>query len=694
MVPIFINNMKMYVKKNSTVLQACLQNNIRVPSFCFHEQLNIAGNCRMCLVEIEKSPKPMVACALPITENMRIYTETPLVRKAREAVLEFLLINHPLDCPICDQGGECDLQDQTILFGTDRTRFYTYKRTVEDKNCGALIKTIMTRCIHCTRCVRFSTEISGQRFFGTTGRGKFTEIGTYIEKIFKSDISGNVIDLCPVGALTAKPYAFKARSWEYQSIEGVDFTENFGSNIKIDIKGNKIFRILPNLNKDLNEEWISDRIRFCFDGFYINRILNNFIQVFHEENKKFTQISLNTIYLNFFLNLRQKNLLKKNFNHFNPFLKEKCFIGSLFSIGENISDYNELNLLKEFFNKFFYTNSIFQIKSSGEEDFRYYFAFNSLIKNLKKFKVFFIVNYDLKINNPVLAAKLFQLKKHNNISIFIIGPSIFTYSLSNFTQLSLKPSNFTNILCGTFPFFFNFKGKKFPIIYILGKDFFFPKLENYNLIFFYQKLIKQLHNNKCLLELSILYNTPNGLSIKEIGNFPLNSFLKKNTQIKSFAYNINIQNNESFLNLNKNIKLYNIYFGAYIDSSLFSKNQFIFSIPNIFEKNFNFLNSNYEFSFIPKIINNLTESSKNLKDILSHIFMIKISQKLHFNNEDVLKKTHHIIVQNNFNRKYINYQYIPYYHYNDSLRINSIARLSPTLSNAYNKKKPVSSFDL
>jgi NADH dehydrogenase (ubiquinone) Fe-S protein 1 len=211
MVKVFINNKAVLVQNNTSVLEACEKIGILIPRFCYHERLNVAGNCRMCLVEVEKSPKPVTSCAFPVAPGMRVYTDTPLVQKARENILEFLLINHPLDCPICDQGGECDLQEQSLTFGSDRSRFFFKKRSVQDKQCGPLIKTIMTRCIHCTRCVRFFQDIAGDTNFGTTLRGQETEIGSYIGKILVSELSGNVIDLCPVGALTSKPYAFVTR---------------------------------------------------------------------------------------------------------------------------------------------------------------------------------------------------------------------------------------------------------------------------------------------------------------------------------------------------------------------------------------------------------------------------------------------------------------------------------------------------
>ncbi len=259
MVEITINGIKRKVKPGLTIMQACELNNISIPHFCYHDKLSIAGNCRMCLVEVIENPnnplvKRIASCARNVSSGMDIYTNTALVKKAREGVLEFLLANHPLDCPICDQGGECDLQDQSVIFGGDRGRFYELKRATEDKNCGPLVKTLMTRCIHCTRCIRFSTEVAGVPIMGTTGRGADMEVGFYIEKVLASEVSGNVIDLCPVGALTSKPYAFTARSWELRSFNSIDLFDAFGSNIRVDVRGSSIMRILPRINDSLNED--------------------------------------------------------------------------------------------------------------------------------------------------------------------------------------------------------------------------------------------------------------------------------------------------------------------------------------------------------------------------------------------------------------------------------------------------------
>ena len=273
MTTVTINGKTTTVPEGITIIQACEIADVEVPRFCYHERLAIAGNCRMCLVEVEgMPPKPVASCAMPITEGMKIHTDTPMVKKAREGVMEFLLANHPLDCPICDQGGECDLQDQAYQYGAGKSEYHEHKRSVIDKNMGPLVKTQMTRCIHCTRCVRFVEDVAGTTELGAVNRGEGMEITTYLEKSIKSELSGNIIDLCPVGALTSKPYAFKARSWELKKTETIDVMDAVGSNIRIDSRGVEVMRILPRLNEEINEEWISDKTRFCYDGLRYQRL--------------------------------------------------------------------------------------------------------------------------------------------------------------------------------------------------------------------------------------------------------------------------------------------------------------------------------------------------------------------------------------------------------------------------------------
>jgi len=272
----FVDGKKVLVDPGTTVLQAAAMVGVEIPRFCYHDRLSIAGNCRMCLVEVEKSAKPVAACAMPVMNGWKVNTGSNFTRKAREGVMEFLLVNHPLDCPICDQGGECDLQDQSMAFGSDRSRFtdseFGGKRAVEDKNIGPLIKTVMTRCIHCTRCVRFSSEVAGVEDLGTTGRGNNMQIGTYVEKMIMSELSGNVIDLCPVGALTSKPYAFMARPWETRKTESIDVLDALGSNIVVTHRTGEVLRIMPRMNEDINEEWLSDKSRFACDGLKRQRL--------------------------------------------------------------------------------------------------------------------------------------------------------------------------------------------------------------------------------------------------------------------------------------------------------------------------------------------------------------------------------------------------------------------------------------
>ena len=271
MAKLTINGREIEVPNGLTVLQACELAGIEIPRFCYHERLSVAGNCRMCLVEMERAPKPIASCAIPVNDGMVIHTDTPTVQKARQGVMEFLLINHPLDCPICDQGGECDLQDQAMAYGYDRSRYNENKRAVPDKYMGPLIKTIMTRCIQCTRCVRFATEVAGVEDIGLLNRGEKVEITT-LEQAIDSEMSGNLVDVCPVGALTSKPYAFNARPWELRKTNSIDVMDAVGSNIRVDARGREVMRVLPRLHEDVNEEWISDKTRHACDGLRRQRL--------------------------------------------------------------------------------------------------------------------------------------------------------------------------------------------------------------------------------------------------------------------------------------------------------------------------------------------------------------------------------------------------------------------------------------
>lgn len=411
-----INNKQVNINKAGlTIIQACSNNNIEVPRFCYHEKLSIAGNCRMCLVEVENSIKPVASCAMPVMPNMKIFTNTKLIKKAREGILEFLLINHPLDCPICDQGGECDLQDQVMVFGSDRGRFYEYKRAVEDKDCGPLIKTLMTRCIHCTRCVRFANEIGGVNFFGVTGRGSKMEIGMYIKQIFESELSGNVIDLCPVGALTSKPYAFVARPWELKSIETFDCLDNLCSKIKIDYRGNNILRVLPIVNQSFNEDWVDDKTRFSFDGFFNKRIETPMMR--RIVGSCFSDFSLLTV------SWKKVLLAIRGYFERSEFTNSvKGFIGSLIELESAISFKDLLNRLGSscLFNK-----DLLNLPTNLHKDF----TFKLNMKEIDQVDLFIFIGLNIRIEYPILNSRLRSSIIKGGIPTFSFGQKYnLTYS--------------------------------------------------------------------------------------------------------------------------------------------------------------------------------------------------------------------------------------------------------------------------
>lgn len=412
MLKVYVNNLKVFVQPNTTVLEACETIGIEIPRFCYYEKLSIAGNCRMCLVEIEKSPKPVVSCAMPVMSGMRIFTNTPLVKKAREGVLEFLLLNHPLDCPICDQGGECDLQDQAMTFGTDRSRFYDFKRGTEDKNIGPLIKTIMTRCIHCTRCVRFAAEIAGIADLGTTARGIQTEIGTYVEKVFQSELSGNIVDLCPVGALTSKPYAFVARPWELRTVDSIDISDAIGSNIRIDYKETEIVRILPRLNEEINEEWISNKTRFMYDGLKRQRLVSPYIK------------SINTLIAsNWIDSLSIIKIITES-----EIFSNKNIVGIC---GAN-NDLETLLSFKNFINSLGSENVGFERSLNTDNTFSFNYTFNNNFKEIEKSDFCLLIGVNPRYEGSLLNVRLRKRFFEGGFKIVSVGaPVNLTYPVTH-----------------------------------------------------------------------------------------------------------------------------------------------------------------------------------------------------------------------------------------------------------------------
>ena len=405
---ITINGKIIEFENGMTVLQACELADVEIPRFCYHERLSIAGNCRMCLVEMEKSAKPIASCAMPAAEGMNIKTNTKLVEKARKGVMEFLLANHPLDCPVCDQGGECDLQDQSLYYGVDKSRFVENKRSVKDKYMGPLIKTHMTRCIHCTRCIRFATEVAGVSEIGAIGRGENTEITTYLEKSMVSELSGNVIDLCPVGALTSKPYAFEARPWELKKTESIDVMDAVGSNIRVDTYGWEVKRVLPRLNEEINEEWISDKTRYACDGLLNQRLDTPYVK--HEGR-----------------------LVKSNWDDVLKIISDKITELKPEEVAGHIGQMSSMETILAF-KKFFDTIRSKNIDFRNKE--RYYnynqrpnYLFNSSIKNIEKADVILLIGTNPRHEATMINARIRKAKLQNkNLNIFSIGdPGDLTY---------------------------------------------------------------------------------------------------------------------------------------------------------------------------------------------------------------------------------------------------------------------------
>lgn len=400
MIKVEVNGKPVEIPAGATVMAACEEAGLTIPRFCYHDRLSIAGNCRMCLVEVEKSPKPVASCAMPAMPGMKIKTETQLVKKAREGVMEFLLANHPLDCPICDQGGECDLQDQSMYFGGDRSRFREWKRSVEDKNLGPLVKTVMTRCIHCTRCVRFAAEIAGVPLLGTTGRGSATEIGTYVEKVFDSEVSGNVIDLCPVGALTSKPYAFRARPWELKHTESVDVLESTCASIRVDTRGPEILRILPRLNEEVNEEWIGDKSRYAFDGLKRQRLDTPLLK----KDGEFVPVDWAEALLaiqNAAKGVRGKDML---------------------AVTGDLADAESTIALKDLFNRLGSANLAHTQELSQSADSRAGYLFNSTLAGIEEADLVLLVDSNPRMEAPLVATRLRKMVRANLLKVWSVGP--------------------------------------------------------------------------------------------------------------------------------------------------------------------------------------------------------------------------------------------------------------------------------
>ena len=496
---IIINGTEIEFEKGMTVLQACELANVEIPKFCYHEKLSIAGNCRMCLVELEKSAKPIASCAMPATEGMNIKTNTELVEKARKGVMEFLLANHPLDCPVCDQGGECDLQDQSLYYGVDKSRFSENKRAVKDKYMGPLIKTQMTRCIHCTRCIRFAQEIAGIPEIGAIGRGEDMEITTYLEQSMKSELSANVIDLCPVGALTSKPYAFEARPWELKKTESIDVMDAVGSNIRVDTYGWEVKRILPRLNNEINEEWISDKTRYSCDGLLKQRLDVPYIK---KENK----------------------LVKSTWDEAINLIVEKIKDLKPEEIAGHIGDMVSLENSYAFKSFFQNLNS----KNFEHREKRYYlnpkerinYIFNTSIQGILESDLILLVGCNPRHEATMVNAKIRKAFIENKVPIYSIGnPGELTY---NYQVIGDNIKDLISLIKKENEFSKKFISSKKPII-VMGES----ALELNNGKFIFEEIKNFLFKNNLITKewnsLNILPQNASTVGSTDLGLFSISN---------------------------------------------------------------------------------------------------------------------------------------------------------------------------
>jgi NADH-quinone oxidoreductase subunit G len=439
-----IDGKEMEVPAGITILQACELAGIEIPRFCYHERLSIAGNCRMCLVEVKPGPpKPQASCALPVADKQEIFTNTPMVTKARNGVMEFLLINHPLDCPICDQGGECDLQDQAMAYGFDRSRYHENKRAVPDKELGPLVKTSMNRCIHCTRCIRFATEVAGVEQLGATGRGESMEVTTYVEEALQTELAGNLVDLCPVGALTAKPYAFEARSWEMRKTESVDVFDALGANIRIDTRGAQVMRVLPRLNDDVNEEWISDKSRHAIDGLRHQRLDRPYVRV----KGKLVEATWDDAFAAIAAKLKPLDGSKVA-----AIVGDQCDAESMVALKDLMAGLGSTNI------------DCRQDGAKLDASVRGGYIFNPGVKGIDQADAILLVGTNPRWESPVLNARIRKRYLSGRCAIGSVGPAVdLTYPVE---RLGAGPASLADIAAGKGSFAEKFKAAKNPLVIV------------------------------------------------------------------------------------------------------------------------------------------------------------------------------------------------------------------------------------
>ena len=662
-----INNIDIEIEEGLTVLQACEKAGVEIPRFCYHERLSIAGNCRMCLVEMEKSPKPIASCAMPAIDGMNIKTNTPLVEKARKGVMEFLLANHPLDCPVCDQGGECDLQDQSMFYGVDKSRFKENKRQVPEKNLGPLIKTIMTRCIHCTRCIRFATEVAGVEELGAIGRGEDMQITTYLEKSMESEMSGNVVDLCPVGALTSKPYVFEARPWDLKKTETIDVMDAVGSNIRVDTYEWEVKRVLPRINEDINEEWISDKTRHACDGLLNQRLDTPYIK-------------------------KDGALIKSSWKEAFKLIKNKILQTSSDKISGFVGDMINMEasyIFKELLSKVFKTewyesrSDHYYLNTYNRENY----LFNSKIKGIEESDLIILIATNPRFEATILNARIRKAYVKNKTEIFSlnnVGDLTYPYKLINGDTETIK-----NISEDNHELSEKIKKANKPLI-IFGQSYLLLKSSVYTLELLKSFLSK---NNKISNEWNALNLISNDAST--VGSIDLGIYNNKNNENEVLK---NLQNNSyevvyllgaDNLNFNKKNEFI-IYQGSHGDkgaeladiilpSAAFTEQDgFYTNLEGVMQKA-------YKASYPPgeakedwQVINELSKyiSSKNLYDSKESLEK-NMTNYLNLHNS---KNNNSTKFENNFTKEKIFIKDIDYYY------SNAIARASKTMSECRKEK--------
>ena len=667
MLKLKVNDTDVEVEEGLTVLQACEKAGVEIPRFCYHEKLSIAGNCRMCLVEMEKSPKPIASCAMPAAEGMVIKTNTPNIEKSRKGVMEFLLANHPLDCPVCDQGGECDLQDQSMFYGIDKSRFRENKRSVPEKNMGPLIKTQMTRCIHCTRCIRFATEIAGVPELGAIGRGEDMQITTYLEQSVQSELSGNVIDLCPVGALTSKPYVFEARPWELKKTETIDVMDAVGSNIRVDTYDWEVKRILPIINEDINEEWISDKTRYACDGLLNQRLDTPYIKY----NNKFEKASWSEVY----------KIIKSKIENTN---KDKIcgFVGDLVNMEAGY-------IFKEFFDR---TIDSYMYESRSTQIFidntvRENYLLNSTINGIEETDLIFLVGTNPRFEATMVNARIRKAYLNNKIKIISlndIGDLTYSYKF-----LDGKTQTIKDITENKNEISKNIIDSKKPMI-ILGESFLNTKSASY--LFYSLKNFLLKHN-----KLTNDWNPLNILSsdAATVGNFDLDLINNKENLIKDLNENkfeliyLLGQDNLSFNKKNEFV----IYQGSHGDKGA-EMADIILPGAAYTEQSGHFTNLEgkiqkaYKASYPPgeakedwQIINELAEMMNNRK-LFNDKDELESSMFNYLNLKKEKQKSTSIkeVNENNFENEFLKIKFKDYYF------SNVIARSSKTMLDCNNSK--------